>query len=76
MVNLFSLEDHKIDTSRFTHLLHGRNVNELEKSISSYVGAKYGVCLSSATAGIFIHFYGKNTLVRIPSMLPPVVANA
>jgi len=76
MVNLFSLENHKIDTARFTHLLHGRNVNELEKSISSYVGARYGVCLSSATAGIFIHFYGKNTLVELPSMLPPVVANA
>ncbi len=76
MVNLFSFENHTIDTARFTHLLHGRNVNELEKSISSYVGARYGVCLSSATAGIFIHFYGKNTLVEVPSMLPPVVANA
>lgn len=76
MVKLFSPKNYSIDTSIFTHLLHGRHVNELEESIASYVGARYGVCLSSATAGIFLHFIGNNARIEIPSMLPPVVANA
>jgi dTDP-4-amino-4,6-dideoxygalactose transaminase len=76
MINLFHINDHKIKTSKFSNLLHDKVVNEFEDKISEYVGAKYAVTFNSATSAIFLALLNKNVTVDIPSMIPPVVANA
>ena len=51
-------------------------VIELENKFAQYVGAKYACSVNSATNAIFLSMLNKNTIVSIPSMIPPVVANA
>ena len=41
MIQLFNVNNHIIDTSKFSNLLHDKNVIELEEKIANYVGAKY-----------------------------------
>ena len=41
MIQLFNIDNHIIDTSEFSHLLHDGIVIEFEKKIAEYVGAKY-----------------------------------
>jgi dTDP-4-amino-4,6-dideoxygalactose transaminase len=57
-------------------LLHGGVVIEFEKKIAEYVGAKYACSVNSATSAIFLSLLNKNVTVDLPSMIPPVVANA
>jgi len=82
MIQLFHIPNHKIDTSDYSHSLHDKGVEELEKSIANYVGAKYACAVNSATSAIFLIMKEKRTYLRepvtinIPSMIPPVVANA
>jgi len=76
MINLFNIENYKIDTNKFNHVLHDSGVNDFENTIAKYVGAKYACGVSSATNAIFLSMLNKNTTVNIPSMIPPVVANA
>ena len=79
MVNLFNIENHIIDTSKFNHVLHDNCVKEFENTIANYVGAKYACGVSSATNAIYLAMSKHNhwpTVVEIPSMIPPVVANA
>jgi dTDP-4-amino-4,6-dideoxygalactose transaminase len=76
MINLFHINDHTIDTSRYSNLLHDSIVTEFEDSIKNYVGAKYAVSFNSATSAIFLSLVNKNIVVDIPSMVPPVVLNA
>jgi dTDP-4-amino-4,6-dideoxygalactose transaminase len=76
MINLFNINDYVVDTSKFSHSLHGHCVLELEKKICDFVGAKYACAVSSATNAIFLSLLGKNVTVNIPSMIPPVVLNA
>lgn len=76
MINLFNIQDHKIDTSKFDHYLHGSIVNEFEEAFCNYVGAKYACSLNSATSAIFLLLLNKNCNVLVPSMIPPVVCNA
>ena len=80
MIQLFNLEHHTIDTSEFNHYLHGDVVLDLEKKIANYVGAQYACGISSATNAIFLTMIMEEWLkprkITIPSMLPPVVANA
>ena len=51
-------------------------VEQFEEKIAKYVGAKYACSVNSATNAIFLSMLNKNTIVSIPSMIPPVVANA
>ncbi len=76
MINLFNIPTHNIDTSKFNNLLHGSIVTDFEQQFAEYVGAKYAVALNSATSAIFLLFLNRNITVEIPSMIPPVVANA
>ena len=76
MINLFHINDHTIDTSRYSNLLHDQIVTEFEDTIKDYVGAKYAVSFNSATSAIFLSLVNKSIVVDIPSMIPPVVLNA
>lgn len=76
MINLFHINNHIIDTSCYSSLLHDPITFELEKTISEYVGAKYAVTLNSATSAIFLVLLNKHIIVNIPSIIPPVVINA
>ena len=76
MIQLFNVNSHTIDTSEFSNLLHDKIVTDFEKEFASYVGAKYACSVNSATNAIFLCMLNKNTVVKIPSMIPPVVANA
>jgi len=80
MIELFNINDHVIDTSEFSNLLHDEVVLKFEKKIAKYVGAKYACSMSSATNAIFLimtmDYFLKPRVVKIPSLIPPVVANA
>jgi len=76
MIQLFKVGNHNIDTSKFSNLLHDNVVEEFEKTIADYVGAKYACSINSATNAIFLSMLNKNVTVDLPSMIPPVVANA
>lgn len=76
MIQLFNINNHIIDTSEFSNLLHDDIVIEFEKKIAEYVGAKYACAVNSATNAIFLSLLNKNLIVNLPSMIPPVVANA
>ena len=80
MIQLFNINSHIIDTSKFSNLLHGEVVMKFEKKIAEYTGAKYACAINSATNAIFLCcIRGKfiePRVIKIPSMIPPVVANA
>ena len=76
MIKLFNIPNQTIKTECFSSMLHDKNVSQLEKEISGFVGAKYGLALNSATSAIFLSLLNLNTTVTIPSIIPPVVANA
>lgn len=76
MINLFHINSHIIDTSKYSNLLHDVVVTEFEDSIKDYVGAKYSVSFNSATSAIFLSLLGKGVVLNVPSMVPPVVLNA
>ena len=76
MIQLFNIPNYTIDTSKFSHYLHGTNVTDFEQRFAEYVGAKYAVSVNSATNAIFLMFLNKNLTINVPSMIPPVVLNA
>ena len=76
MISLFNINDHVLDTSKYTHFLHGENVENLENTLKKYVGAKYACSINSATNAIFLSFLNKSVTVNVPSIIPPVVLNA
>jgi len=76
MIQLFNVNDSQIDTSNFSNLLHDEIVDVFESEFSEYVGSKYACSINSATNAIFLSLLDKNVIVDIPSMIPPVVANA
>jgi len=77
MIKLMHINDYVVDTSQFQPLLHDEVVTEFENKIANFVGAKYACSLNSATSAIFLSlFEQKDITITIPSILPPVVANA
>jgi|TARA_R110000824_G_scaffold6775_5_gene31300 dTDP-4-amino-4,6-dideoxygalactose transaminase len=76
VIQLFHINKHTIDTSEFSNLLHDDVVTEFEDKIAKYVGAKYACSINSATNAIFLSLLNKDVVVDLPSMIPPVVANA
>ena len=76
MINLFNITNHILNTNSYSNLLHDKVVNEFENTIANYVGAKYAVSVNSATSAIFLALLNKNIVVKIPTMIPPVVLNA
>jgi len=75
MIQLFNIPSYVIDTSNFSHLLHGEVVEEFESKFCEYVGAKYACSVSSATNAIFLVFLNKGMTINVPSVIPPVVCN-
>lgn len=75
MIELFNINHYKIDTSRFSNLLHDEVVDEFEHSFAEYVGAKYACFANSASSLLFLSLLGKNATIKIPSTIPPVVPN-
>ena len=76
MIQLFHINKHIVDTSKFSNLLHDKVVDVFESKFAKYVGAKHGCSINSATNAIFLSLLNKNITVKLPSMIPPVVANA
>jgi dTDP-4-amino-4,6-dideoxygalactose transaminase len=80
MIQLFNVNNHIIDTSEFSNMLHDDIVIQYEKEIADYVGAKYACAVNSATNAIFLSMvmekYMNPRVIKIPSIIPPVVANA
>jgi perosamine synthetase len=77
MIQLFNINNHILDTSKYSNLLHDKVVNEFEQIIADYVGAKYAVSFNSATSAIFLLLSRyKDITIKVPSMIPPVVLNA
>ena len=71
------VNDYIIDTSQFRPLLNDKIVEDFERQIADYVGAKYACSLHSATMGIYMSLLEQEkTTVEIPSIIPPVVPNA
>ena len=78
MINLFHIPNHTIDTSEFSHMLHGEIVSTFEKDFAEYVGAQYACTGNSASSLIQLALqrFPKPQLVQIPSTIPIVVPNA
>lgn len=76
MINLFTINNHILDTSKYSNLLHDNVVNVFENELCKYVGSKYAVTFNSATSAIFLSLLNKDITLRVPSMIPPVVLNA
>ena len=64
MISLFNIPNYVIDTSKFSHYLHGDIVKKFEQNFCDYVGAKYGCTFSSATNAIFLTFLNKHITVN------------
>jgi dTDP-4-amino-4,6-dideoxygalactose transaminase len=75
MINLFNIPNHKIDTLKLGHLLHGDVVKEFEEAFAEYVGANYACFANSASSLMFIALRNLNTTIKIPSIIPSVVPN-
>jgi len=76
MIQLFNIPNHKIDTSTFSHLLHGKIVDELETNFAEYVGAKYACMANSASSLLYLALKRfNNQVIQIPSTIPIVVPN-
>ena len=76
MIKLLHVNDYVVDTKNFKPLLNDSIVEEFEQNIANFVGAKYAVSLNSATSAIFLSLLNKSKEVSLPSIIPPVVANA
>ena len=75
-IQLTNPKNHIIDTSKLGNHLHGPYVDQFTEEFCDYVGAKYGCPMHSATAAIEAFFSSGGFTVNIPTILPPVVANA
>ena len=77
MIKLFDLPEFEINSANLDHILHSSDVTKFETNFADFVGAKYACSVNSATSAIFLSIIRDNPgLVRIPSMIPPVVCNA
>lgn len=77
MITLFNTPNYKIDTKKFSNLLHDEIVEKLEQNFAKYVGAKYACTGNSASSLLFLSLlrYNRNAVVSLPSIIPPVVPN-
>ena len=75
MIKLFNVNHYKIDTSRFSNLLHDEVVTDFEHKFAEYVGAKHACSANSASSLLFLALSKLSTTISIPSTIPPVVPN-
>ena len=77
MIKLMHVNDYIIDTSQFRPLLNDKIIEEFEQKIADFVGAKYACSFHSATMAIMLALLEEQgDTITVPSILPPVVANA
>lgn len=79
MIPLFKVPDHRIDTDDFDNLLQGETVTNFEEKFAKYVNAKYAVSFNSASSALFLIFQehaSPGEIIKVPSIIPPVVPNA
>lgn len=76
MIKLFNVPSHCINTSSFKSVLHGGVVSDFEDQIKNYVGAKYACAINSASSAIFLSLIKDAGVVKVPSIIPPVVLNS
>ena len=76
MINLFHINQYKIDTRIFSNLLHDKIVEEFEEEFAKYVGAKYACSANSASSLIYLSNIKCPSIFEIPSVIPVVVPNA
>ena len=76
MIQLFNVNNYKIDTSKFNNLLHDSIVREFEDSFAEYVGAKYACSANSASSLIYLSNIKCPCIFEVPSVIPIVVPNA
>ena len=74
MIQLFNINNHIIDTSEFSNLLHDDVVIKFERIIAQYVGAKYACSVNSATSAIFLSLLNKNVIVDLNLFLSGIQA--
>ena len=76
MISLFNINNYDVNTSTFDSFIMDNSVTDLEKRLTSYVGAKYGCLVNSASTAIFLALsQEKPTIISMPSIIPPVVLN-
>ena len=75
-MKLFNPPRPTLELKYYDNLLHGKVVTYFEEKFAEFVGAKFACGCSSATMAILMIFWQKAMRVEIPSILPPVVANA
>ena len=76
MINLFNINNYDVNTSTFDSFIMDKSVTDLEKKLTSYVGAKYGCLVNSASTAIYLSLsQEKPTVISMPSIIPPVVLN-
>lgn len=76
MISLFNPPKIQLDLTTCSNLLHAPVVKDFEQEFAEYVGAKFACGCSSASMAILALFWQKAMRLEIPSILPPVVANA
>lgn len=76
MINLFEINNYKIDTAKFSNLLHDKIVREFEQNFAEYVGAKYACSANSASSLISLSNIKCPSIFEMPSIIPTVVPNA
>tara|TARA_R100000008_G_C3586877_1_gene173185 strand:- start:3198 stop:4118 length:921 start_codon:yes stop_codon:yes gene_type:complete len=76
MIQLFNIPNHRIDTSEFSHLLHGSIVGKFEENFAEYVGAKYACTANSASSLLYLALKRfESQVIQVPSTIPVVVPN-
>lgn len=75
-MELFPTPNFNISNNNLPNLLYGNYNEKLEKELRTWVGAESACSCHSATMAIMLLLQGKNAIIEIPTMIPPVVANA
>jgi dTDP-4-amino-4,6-dideoxygalactose transaminase len=75
MISLFNINNYMVDTNLFSNLLHDEIVFDFEQNFAEYVGAKYACFANSASSLLFLSLLNRDTTIRLPSTIPPVVPN-
>ena len=71
MIQLFNVPKYRVDSSRFSNLLHDPVRDRVEQRIAEYVGADYCVALGSCTDAIFLSLQsiGQGVVCTVPTLV-------
>ncbi len=71
MIPLFNVPKYRVDSSKFTNLLHDPIRDRVEKRVADYVGANHAVAVGSCTDGIFLTLksLGHHVICTVPTLV-------